>query len=203
MVTLPPRVLPITPGRAHELGAEDLRRDLQCLREAGCDGVLIREPGLPDRELYELARYARDLFGDGWLGVHDRAHVALAVTADAVHLGFQSIAPLAARRILGPSVAIGHSQHAPELTCESMDADYRFMGPVFATASKEGILEPLGEEAFLSSSFLERTWAVGGIDASAVARLLPAGVGGVACIGSVFTSNPGKSFLALLEASKS
>ena len=83
-----------------------------------------------------------------------------------------------------------------------MEADYRFMGPVFSTPSKEGILEPLGEEALLFGSMLEQTWAVGGIGPGAAARLLSAGVGGVACIGSVFTNDPGESFRALADSSK-
>ena len=195
-------MLPITPGRAHELGVDGLSRDLQALRDAGCDGVLLREPGLSDNALHGLASFARDLFADGWLGLHDRAHVALAVSADAVHLGYRSITPRAARRALGSTMAIGHSQHIPELMNESMEADYRFMGPVFSTPSKEGILEPIGEETLMSGAMLEQTWAVGGIGPSAAARLLDAGVGGVACIGSVFTNDPGESFRALADSSK-
>ena len=97
-------MLPITPGRAHELGVDGLIRDLQALRDAGCDGVLLREPGLSDKALHGVASFARDLFVDGWVGLHDRAHIALAVSDSLLAVGNprNGSVLLYSRRFVGP-----------------------------------------------------------------------------------------------------
>jgi len=199
----PPQVLPITPGDCRPEGVQGLREQICRLKEGGGDGLLLREPFLSDALLLELAASAREIFTDGWLGIHDRVHVALACGADAVQLGFRSLAPEVAREIAGTELSIGHSQHHAELTIGEMHADYRLMGPAHATPSKEGVLEPLGIQQMRGLSMPERTWAVGGIGPDQVPELLSLGLGGVACIRGVFgVGDPAQGIAEMLEAAQ-
>ena len=184
----PPRVLPITPDTASSMGVEALVRQLHEISGAGAEGVLLREPSLPDKAFLELARAAREIFRGGWVGVHDRAHIAVEICADAVHLGFRSLPPVVAEVCLGSQCAIGQSHHEPEIDDQDMLGDYRLMGPVFATQSKEGLLEPLGLAALSGIPLASDTWAVGGIGPGEVPSVLATGVGGVAAIGSILGS---------------
>ena len=196
--------MPITPGSAEDSGLDQLFKDLRRLREGGGEGVLLREPKLSDRACLELARYARELFRDGWLGVHDRPHVALACGADAVHLGFRSLPPSSVRALAAGRLSVGHSHHLAELSALEMDADYRLIGPVHPTPSKAGLVEPLGLEALSRVSMASQTWAVGGIGPRQAREVLEAGVAGVACIGSVFgVEDPGLGIEQMLEAASS
>ena len=185
---LPPRVLPITPGECVKARLWSLVEQLRELERGGAEGVLLREPRLSDADLLTLAKAAREVWPGGWLGVHDRPHVAMAVGADGVHLGYKSLDPKAVKAMLGDEVAVGQSHHSAELSLSAMDADYRFMGPVHATASKEGLLDPLGTAALGEMGLRDRTWALGGIGPREVASVLTTGVAGVAAIGAIFSA---------------
>jgi len=177
--------------------------DLRSILDAGARGVLIREPQMTDADLLGFARAARELFADGWLGVHDRAHIAMAAGADAVHLGFRSLGldELASFRSTGFGVGVSH--HEPELELEDMRADYRLLGPVHPTPSKAGWAKALGPDALKGMPLARETWAVGGIGFGQVAAVLETGVAGVAAIGSILGSDdPGAGMEAMLEAAE-
>lgn len=197
----PPRIMPITPGSTTDSELPRLFGDLRRLLAGGGEGVLLREPLLSDKAFLELGLFARELFRGGWLGVHDKVHVALACDADAVHLGYRSLSPAVAKAVGAGSLSVGHSQHAPELGSEEMDADYRLLGPVFPTPSKAGLVDPIGLDCLSSLPMAARTWAVGGVGPKDVAAVLGAGVAGVACIGSVFgEGDPEAGIGLMLEA---
>lgn len=181
----PSPLLALTPGTLGGQGSEreiepavrSLLARVESALEAGLRALLLREPGLSDRALLDLARRLRALLGpDGWLAVHDRVHVALAAGADAAHLGFRSLPLGAARRAAGPALALGFSAHLhdvqdlqrmqhlqhdqdprdrqvlqPEEAAGGRaawdEADYLVFGPVRATPSKQGLLAPTGFEA--------------------------------------------------------
>ncbi|MCY2958585.1 MAG: thiamine phosphate synthase [Planctomycetota bacterium] len=174
--TLPGRILALSPGDMPEGSAAELLRRARAAVDAGLDSILLREPGMSDRATLELLRSLRDVLGpDGWLGIHDRVHLAQAGNADGVHLGFRSIPIPAARAVLGGEVAIGFSAHAHDAPGAWSGADYLVFGPVFATPSKAGLLEPLGIEGLARGvrSTAIPIWALGGIthaEASAVVR---------------------------------
>jgi thiamine-phosphate pyrophosphorylase len=195
-------VLPVTPGLCRAGTTASLLRELSDIKSAGAGGVLLREPALPDREMLELARAAREIFHDGWLGVHDRAHVAMSVRADGVHLGYQSLAPEVAKDLLGLEFSVGHSQHAAELNQLTMAADYRFLSPVYPTLSKPAGGQALGLSGLRSASMPERTWALGGIGPDEVREVLACGLAGVAAISGVFSGGrAGSNLEAMLRAS--
>jgi thiamine-phosphate pyrophosphorylase len=197
----PPRILPITPGSTTDPGLPGLLDDLRRLRSGGGEGVLIREPLLSDKASLELCLFARALFVDGWVGVNDRVHVGLASGVDAVHLGYKSLSPSSVQAIAAGQISVGHSHHAPELLMAEMVADYRFIGPVFPTPSKEGLVEPMGLSALNDLPMASRTWAVGGIGPEEALAVLSSGVAGLACIRSVFgVGDPEEGIARMLEA---
>ena len=200
----PPRVLPITPGVSSSGEARGLMEDIQRVKDGGGQGVLLREPQLSDRALLAVGRFAREVFCDGWLGIHDRVHVALACDADAAHLGFRSLSPSSARSAGRGKVEIGHSHHHGELHLQEMEADYRLIGPVHSTPSKEGVLEPIGLDSLSGIGMPKETWAVGGLGPAQVADVLAFGLAGVACIRGVFgVGDPAVGIADMMEAVRS
>ena len=175
----------------------------------GLRGLLLRVPELDDGAALDLAQELRALLTqldspDTWLGLHDRPHLVAAAGADAVHLGFRSLSPARVRGILGPDTAIGFSSHAGDGPQDWRGADYLFHGPVFATPSKTGLVEPLGASAlraFAASCDLP-VWALGGITRSGVAHLAdgfrPCGVALLS--GIIGAPDPGAAAAEMLTA---
>lgn len=188
-VRLPPRVLALTPG---ELGPAHTDRFLVAAARAisaGLDGLVLREPALSDRATLGLARALRERLGPrGYLSVHDRVHLAAAAGADAVQLGFRSLAPADARLVLAPGIAIGFSAHAGDARELWEASDFLLLGPVFDTPSKRGVKEPLGVAGLARECARAPcpVWALGGVTAANARELLACGARGVAVRGAVF-----------------
>lgn len=197
---LPPPLVALSPGDLDAAAIPQFLGKLRAAVGAGLAGVLVREPGMGDRALLELARGARRaLPEDAWLGIHDRVHLAEGAQADAVHLGFRSLTPLEARRILPASVAIGFSAHAgdPPQTWDA--ADYLLFGPVRATGGKE----PIGfkELARAVARSPRPIWAIGGIRAQDVPACLGAGCKGIAVRSGILSAaDPSAACTAYLGA---
>jgi thiamine-phosphate pyrophosphorylase len=191
-VRLPPRLLALTPGTLRAGGEPALLAACSAALEGGLRGVLLREPALDERAFLALARALRRLLGGadgGWLGVHDRGHLALLCGADGLHLGFRSLAPAElppAYRLL----AIGLSAHAGDAPSRWAACDYLFFGPVRPTASKAGMLAPTGFDglAHAATRAPAPLWALGGIAPEDVPQALAAGARGVATLGGILAA---------------
>lgn len=190
-----------TEGRNLEFVVEEALR-------GGVRAVQLREKGLSSRELYETAYELRRLtsrYGAKLL-INDRLDVALAVEADGVHLGVQSLPIYKARRLLGERRLIGFSCHnqVQAVTAQEMGADFITFGPVYYTPSKAPFGEPVGTEKLRQvAEMLEiPVFALGGVKAENCPEVLACGVHGVALI-SALTAAPqpreaARSLLALL-----
>jgi thiamine-phosphate pyrophosphorylase len=184
---LPPPLLALTPGVP--LRAGELEARVRAAVGAGLCGVLLREPSLADGPFLELAARLRELLGEGWLGLHDRGHLAAACRADGVHLGFRSLRPVELRGWLPEEVAIGLSTHAGDDPACFESADYLFHGPVFSTP-KPVPLDPVGPEG-LASAVRGTTlpvWGLGGITPARVEDVLAVGARGVAVLSGLLGS---------------
>jgi thiamine-phosphate pyrophosphorylase len=203
---LPPRLLALTPGALR--GSEPHGALLQAVADAltsGLRGVLLREPGLDERAFLALARELRRLLDGvegGWLGVHDRGHLALLAGADGLHLGFRSLAP---ERLPSAyrALAVGLSAHAADATARWSGADYLFFGPVRATPSKEGRLAPTGFDGLAAA--VERSaspvWALGGLAPEDAAAARAAGASGIATLSGILGArDPGAAARLYAEA---
>ncbi|HEX8767985.1 MAG TPA: thiamine phosphate synthase [Jatrophihabitans sp.] len=160
----------------------DLAEFLDAVLANGVDIVQLREKNLEAAD--ELA--ALEVFADACrrhgslLAVNDRADLAVAAGADVLHLGQRDLAPVTARRIVGPDVLIGLSSHSTEqarAAATAPEVDYFCLGPVWATPTKPGRphigLRPVAEVA---ADRPGRPWfGIGGIDEATLEEVLEAG----------------------------
>ena len=191
------RLVLITDGSAAE-GLAAWRRLLDAAGAAlrgGVTALMIREKALTTKELYEFALDARGLTrdADALLFVNDRVDVALAVEADGVHLGWQSMPVERVRALLGRERLIGVSTHSPDeaLAAQRAGADYVTFGPVYPTPSKADLVEVQGPEGIRRAREARVSIpliGLGGIDASNAARVLRGGADGVAAIRAILAA---------------
>ncbi|MEV0896370.1 thiamine phosphate synthase [Actinoplanes sp. NPDC049802] len=133
--------------------------------------------------------------------VNDRAGVALAAGADGVHVGADDLPVEAARRVLGPAAILGATCRNPEAARAAVrdGAGYLGAGPVFATATKDGLPPPLGPAAIAAVAAAvpgTPVLAIGGVTAERVPLLAAHGVAAV----SAFAADPKGAAAAFLEA---
>ena len=163
--------------------------------EGGARIVQARMKGVPSRTLFLAASAVAEAVGrvpGARLVVNDRLDVALAVGAEAVHLGQDDLPPEAARAAIaatGRSLVYGLSTHdlAQAVAAEGAGATYIGFGPVFATGSKGDALPPRGiaELAAVCRAVQVPVIAIGGITLENAANAVAAGAAGIAVISAV------------------
>ncbi len=161
----------------------------------GVKTVQLREKGLATHELYSLACELRKITSDFKANfiVNDRVDIALAVEADGVHLGWQSLPFPVVRRLVGSERLIGVSTHNRQeaLQAQEYGADYITFGPIFDTPSKAGLLKPTGVEEIrkLKNEIDLPIVALGGINERNVEAVLDGGADGIAVISSIMQAD--------------
>ncbi|MEV6137205.1 thiamine phosphate synthase [Nocardia sp. NPDC051990] len=169
----------------------DLAKFAEAALAGGVDIIQLRDKGSPGEEkfgpleakaeigaLAELKAAARR--HGALVAVNDRADIALAASADVLHLGQNDLPPWYARRILGPEVVIGRSTSSRAqagLAAIDEHIDYFCTGPVWATPTKPG-RQAAGLDLVRSTADAHpiRPWfAIGGIDAERLPEVLAAG----------------------------
>jgi thiamine-phosphate pyrophosphorylase len=177
----------------------------QALR-AGVRAVQLREKDIFSRELYELAFELRKLTSrfDAKLIINDRADIALAVDADGVHLGGDSIPLHRMRRILGPEKLIGISCHnqVSAIAAQENGADLITFGPIFHTPSKAQYGDPVGLEKLEIVTTLLKipVFGLGGIKRDNIPSVAAAGAHGIAMISAILAAeSPGDSTAEILR----
>ncbi len=160
--------------------------------EGGIRAVHLREKDLPVRELLSLAREIRAITSEfnARLFINDRLDVAVAVDADGVHLGRQSMPPEAVRKVVGRRMLIGVSTHSLDeaRTAETGGADFVTFGPVFATLSKAPYGIPVGTDALraVKKQIGIPVFGLGGIKHENLREVMNAGADGIAMISAIF-----------------
>ncbi len=172
--------------------------------DAGADWIQLRDREVESARLFEVARALvearRAAMAQGdparalRVVVNRRVDLARAAGADGVHLGFDALAPTAARQVLGPSSApfahpIGRSLHSPEEVAAASgaaDLDYVHLAPIWDPRSKPASRPPLGLARLEAACrYGLPVFAQGGIDADRAAAAARAGAAGVALTGAV------------------
>lgn len=167
--------------------------------KGGVRGVQLREKDLSSRELYELAYDIRKLTAkyDAKLIINDRVDIALAVEADGVHLGLNSLPIHRVRKLLGSSRLIGLSCHnqVNAIMAQENGADFITFGPVYYTASKANYGKPVGVEKLETVSQLLQipVFALGGIKKTNIPEVMVAGATGIALVSAIIASDDPKS----------
>jgi thiamine-phosphate pyrophosphorylase len=175
---------------------------------AGADTVQVRVgDDATDRAAYELASRICELcraHGVPCL-INDRLHVALAVGADGGHVGAFDLPVAAARRVLGPQAVLGATARDVQAARQAVrdGASYLGVGPVFGTATKAGLPDPIGPAgvAAVASAVDVPIIAIGGVSALRVPQLRGAGASGVAVVSAVSdAADPKAAAAELLSA---
>ncbi|MCD6406130.1 MAG: thiamine phosphate synthase [Planctomycetes bacterium] len=169
----------------------------------GADCIQLREKGLGDAKLLEIAKICRDICRDRIFIVNDRPDIARLSCADGVHVGQGDLPGPAARRIVGPDALVGISTaNAAELAAaEEAGADYVGVGSVFASPTKNARIGGLEYVRLTAEVARVPFLAIGGINLDNVARVVAAGARGVAVSSAVIASrDPRGAAEAIREA---
>jgi thiamine-phosphate pyrophosphorylase len=167
--------------------------------KGGVRGVQLREKDLSSRELYELAYDLRKLTlkYDATLIIHDRADIALAVEADGVHLGLNSLPIHRVRKLIGTDRLIGLSCHnqVNAIMAQENGADFITFGPVYYTPSKANYGKPVGVEKLeIVSHLLDiPVFALGGIKKTNIHEVIAAGASGISLVSAIIANDDPKS----------
>ena len=177
--------------------------------DGGVETVQLREKDLNTVELYDLASEIREITKKRGVNliINDRVDIALAVDADGVHLGWQSLNIEIVRRMIGRDKLIGFSAHNLQEAekAENCGADYITISPIFDTAYKDYFIKPLGTEEIgkIREQIDIPVIALGGINENNVSSVLENGADGIAVMSAILQSgNPRQSASRLYKEIK-
>ncbi len=179
----------------HQTNGRGVVKTVEEALKGGVRAVQLREKDLSSRELYELAYDLRKLTAryGARLFINDRVDIALAVDADGVHLGGQSIPIYRVRTILGEKKLIGVSCHnqVSAITAQEKGADFITFGPVYYTASKAAYGDPVGIGRLGDVANLLRipVFALGGLNSTNTDETIKAGAHGIALISAILAAD--------------
>ncbi len=167
------------------------------IREAvggGAQVVQLREKGMVDRELLELARRVRRITSDAdaLFIMNDRPDIARLAGADGVHVGQDELSVRDARRVLGPRAIVGASTHSIEQARQAVldGANYIGVGPVFPSGTKHFDEFPgLDLVRQVHSELRLPAFAIGGIDLDNLDEVIDAGATRVAVSSAICDSD--------------
>jgi thiamine-phosphate pyrophosphorylase len=177
--------------------------------KGGVKAVQLREKDLGTRQLLKLAYETRRLTSKyrAKLFINDRVDIALAVDADGVHLGGESMPAFAARKAAGKALLIGVSAHSIGEAKKAGEegADFITLGPIFETPSKIKYGRPLGPGLLREArgKISIPVFAIGGVKKERVSTVLESGATGIALISAILGSENIRSnteeFMRLLK----
>jgi len=182
-------ILDVLPAQAHD--AERAAARAARLLTGKPTMLQIRGKQAPAAALASLARAVLPLARAAGvpLCVNDRLDVALAVGAQAVHLGQDDLPLAEARAIAAGRLVIGVSTHDPAqaTTAIAGGADYIGLGPVFATTTKANPDPVVGLEVLrqVASTAPVPVVAIGGITLERVAGVAATGAASAALISAI------------------
>ncbi len=189
----------------HQTGGRDLLEVVARALQGGVRAVQLREKDLATRDLYHLAEglLAMTRAAGAALLINDRVDVAMALSADGVHLTRRSLPPKETRGLLGAGKLVGVSCHSLAEIREAEDGgvDFVVLGPIFEAPSKAAFGPPLRTTALQQARAVTSLpiLAIGGINPLRVPEVMAAGANGVAVISAVMAApNPGAATAELL-----
>jgi thiamine-phosphate pyrophosphorylase len=154
--------------------------------DGGADMVQVREKAMEARDLLRRVREVIDLARPRGVRVivNDRADLAMAASADGVHLGTADLPLMEARRLMGTGPLLGASTHDLGEAAAAVEAgaDLCGVGAMFATGLKPDRVPsgPAYLRAFVDRFPRTPHLAIGGITPENVGHLAEAGARGVA-----------------------
>ncbi len=161
----------------------------------GVTVVQFREKEAETRDFVKEALAVHCLLEDRGIPmiVNDRIDVALAVSADGVHLGQKDMPIEMARKILGPDKIIGISAEsvADAVAAEKAGADYLGVSPIYATPTKTDTAAALGLEGLrqIREAVDLPLVGIGGLNARNAAEAIRHGADGVAVVSAIVSAD--------------
>jgi len=184
-----------------------IREQVAALIEAGVRWIQIRSKSLPDDVLYRVVSDTEGMMPAKMrLFVNDRVDVAIAASADGVHLGEHDLPSDAARLVAGDRpLLIGCSTHSVEdaiAAAEREEVDYVAIGPIFSSLTKN-LHSPLGVDAIVRArlGITKPLIAIGGITPGNIGPVLRAGADSAAVVAALYEGGSiAENVRRLLEA---
>jgi thiamine-phosphate pyrophosphorylase len=161
---------------------------LDAALRGGVDVVQLRDKDLSDDELVAAARPFREACtAHGALFVlNDRPDLALACSADGVHVGQRDAPVAAARAAVGPDLLVGLSIEVEAELDDTAGADYLGVGAVFDTPTKTDATGAGLALVRAAAARVTMPWfAIGGIDLANAAEVVAAGAPGLAVVRAI------------------
>lgn len=159
----------------------------------GVTMVQLREKEVSTGEFYRIALDVRTVTRRHHvpLVINDRLDIALAVSAEGLHIG-QSDLPLSvARRLAGNRLFIGFSASTVEEArrAQAEGANYLGVGAVYPTGSKADAGEAIGLNrlAEICAAVNIPVVGIGGINAANAAEVMKTGAAGIAVISGILS----------------
>ena len=170
---------------------EDLISSVKMAIDGGVKAVQLRGKNITAKELLKIGERLRHLthIESVKLFINDRIDVAMAIQADGVHLGQNSMPVKLARETSGDRFIIGVSTHSLKeaMDAEAEGADFITVGPIFETESKLRYGSPVGLTtlADVCRKVKIPVFAIGGISIERVNSVMKEGAHGVAVISAI------------------
>jgi thiamine-phosphate pyrophosphorylase len=174
--------------------------------QGGVSCVQLREKQLGTREFLAQALILKALLAPQGipLVINDRIDIALACSADGVHLGQNDLPADEARKLLPPDVFIGWSVESMDDVQQSaaLPVDYLGVSPIFSTPTKTDTKDPWGLEglAVVRAATLLPLVAIGGIHAGNAREVLRAGADGLAVVSALCAADDPRTAAATLRS---
>lgn len=174
--------------------------------QGGVRAVQLREKDLSSREMYELAMEMKKITSkhDALLFINNRIDIALAVDADGVHLGTESIPLDKAQTLMGPDRLIGVSCHDQlcARNAQEQGADFITFGPLFYTPSKAPYGDPVGLEELeiVARSLSIPVFGLGGVNQANARQVMNAGASGISLISAIMAADQPRHAAEILLA---
>ncbi len=170
---------------------EDMPSSVKMAIDGGVKAVQLRGKNITAKELLKIGERLRHLthIESVKLFINDRIDVAMAIQADGVHLGQNSMPVKLARETSGDRFIIGVSTHSLKeaMDAEAGGADFITVGPIFETESKLRYGSPVGLTvlADVCRKVKIPVFAIGGVNIERVSSVREEGAHGVAVISAV------------------
>lgn len=159
--------------------------------KAGIKIIQYREKEKNMGQKYEECLKIRKLTQDAGVCfiVNDHVDLAMAVSADGIHVGQDDMPVSVIRRLTHGNMIIGLSTHSPAQAskAEQDGVDYIGVGPIFETRTKKDACDPVGFDYldYVVKSVRLPFVAIGGIKQHHVPDLVMRGVGCLAMISEI------------------
>ncbi len=190
------------------LNGRTLAETVESAIRGGVTCVQLREKSLDGGDLLNEAKQVLAVCRKYHvpLIINDDPQIALACSADGVHVGQQDMSPRILRAMLGPEKIVGVSAATVDEAVQAAKdgADYLGCGAVFATGTKTNTrpVDAARLRAVCEASNVPVV-AIGGITAENAPQLRGSGIAGIAVVSAIFAQpDPGAAAVQLRTISE-